>query len=901
METVLEDFRQIVFNGLTAITASGSSTVSTDFGNKEVTLFINITAAPTGTSPTIQFTIQEVDPGNEVTVVGTTKTGAVLNAIGTQILTLPVTYGGSIQVTWTVTGTGGPSFTGLYATLVNKGTSPAIYDQAGNGPAAVKAASTAAVATDPALVVAISPNNPTIVVGEGTAGTAVGGVLSIQGVSGGVAVPVTGSISATNPSVGTTGLTTPTSATLIGGTDGTNLIAAKIKDASTAAVAADPALVTAPSPNTSGPVQIITATELAAGLSPATVFPAGFLHVSDEPRQLLHDSFDGLLLDTNNWLSGSFGGGVAPVVSSGSLTLGTGTTTGGYSYLESQNSFRLPAPGWLSIAYAIITEFPVTANTYRFWGQGTIPTTPTSSSQASAGNSLTNGIGWELGTDGKLLAVVWANGVRTIVQDLSAATGNSEQPTDGLNHRYNVYVRTDKSYWYIDGQDAPVATSSFQAPTVQTLPLLFLCIAGTSPGSSGTISVAGAGAHDTSKGSIAIGDGVYGWRKASVIPGNTAVTASASALNVTISPNGMTPGGLVDSLGPQVSAVITDQFGNNQPPLASLLEGILTAINDLRDTVAFGGLGANNGHAQVMLCDSHSAPAAIKQSRAHALITDPSLVAQLSPLQQPVPIQYAPQGAVSYNYPGYCAASTGLQFVGASENEIFANAASPSILSASTSDVSGGTGAWSVVIQYYDQYLNGPFLVQVNLNGTTAVNFANLLPNPLCYIEQFYVNAWGNTYQNQGNIVIWSGAGGTGTNIAQMNAGDNQTYFCRHYIPRGTTSFLTGMTMSLSAAGIVNGFIGATPNMNSAGSVNIGGQTSMTGYMGGNQGFAYTFPTPIPCVGPSRFYMQAATSISTGLLYGTMSFYDLPTAVTQLPVNPLLPGAQSVPSQVLYK
>ena len=333
METVLEDFRQIVFNGLTAITSSGSSTVSTDFGNKEVTLFINITAAPTGTLPTIQFTIQEVDPGNEVTVVGTTKTGAVLNAIGTQILTLPVTYGGSIQVTWAVTGTGGPSFTGLYATLVNKGTSPAIYDQAGNGPAAVKAASTAAVATDPALVVAISPNNP-ITVGAASdvtatgalgalnaavsvthpglmavgmqlaAGTLIGTVVAESSFDGGTTwnqtffdSPSTGAITSSlvfgssntataetivgvggagmtrvrvsaytsgtanvtvrasdmhDPSVlfaGVSGSPVPPTVALVGGTDGTNLVPIRMKAASTAAVATDPAAVVSLSPN----------------------------------------------------------------------------------------------------------------------------------------------------------------------------------------------------------------------------------------------------------------------------------------------------------------------------------------------------------------------------------------------------------------------------------------------------------------------------------------------------------------------------------------------------------------------------------------------------------------------------------------------------------------------------
>jgi hypothetical protein len=56
-----------------------------------------------------------------------------------------------------------------------------------------------------------------VAVGAGTAGTPTGGVLSIQGVSGGTAVPVSGTVTATNPSVSTTAAAVPTSATFVGG------------------------------------------------------------------------------------------------------------------------------------------------------------------------------------------------------------------------------------------------------------------------------------------------------------------------------------------------------------------------------------------------------------------------------------------------------------------------------------------------------------------------------------------------------------------------------------------------------------------------------------------------------------------------------------------------------------
>ena len=56
-----------------------------------------------------------------------------------------------------------------------------------------------------------------VMVGAGTAGSPVGGVLSIQGVSGGQAIPVSGSLTATVSAVSNTGATPPATAIYIGG------------------------------------------------------------------------------------------------------------------------------------------------------------------------------------------------------------------------------------------------------------------------------------------------------------------------------------------------------------------------------------------------------------------------------------------------------------------------------------------------------------------------------------------------------------------------------------------------------------------------------------------------------------------------------------------------------------
>jgi len=286
-----------------------------------------------------------------------------------------------------------------------------------------------------------------------------------------------------------------------------------------------------PTGTTPQPSLISTTLELAAGIF-ATVFPAGFLRVSDEPRQLFYDPFDGAVLDTGNWnAAASAGGGVAAAVATGALTLGTGTTANGYSYLQNTTSFKLPIPGWMGLSHALMFEAAPTANTYRFWGQGTLPVTPT------AAAPVTNGIGWELGTDSKLRAVVYAAGVRTVIQDLSTS-GNSKQPTDGLPHRYIMYLRTDKVFWYIDSLDVPVATSSFQSPVVQTLPDVFLAVANSvAPVSTGTITCYGVANWDTSKSAAGISDGVYPSRKATVKLASTAALATDTAIVVALSPN----------------------------------------------------------------------------------------------------------------------------------------------------------------------------------------------------------------------------------------------------------------------------------------------------------------------------------------------------------------------------
>jgi hypothetical protein len=99
-----------------ATVTAGGAQVYTDFGTRLLVLVINITQAPTGIAPTLQYELQEVDPGDETTPVGSSVMSVAFSGVGQQIIELPLTLTGSVKVSWAVTG----SFTGVYATLLAK-------------------------------------------------------------------------------------------------------------------------------------------------------------------------------------------------------------------------------------------------------------------------------------------------------------------------------------------------------------------------------------------------------------------------------------------------------------------------------------------------------------------------------------------------------------------------------------------------------------------------------------------------------------------------------------------------------------------------------------------------------------------------------------------------------------
>jgi hypothetical protein len=199
-------------------------------------------------------------------LASTTITGSVAVTgplTDTQLRATPVPVSGTVTAN---AGTNlNTSALALDATLTNRTQLTKVTD--GTNDATVKAASAAAVATDKALVVAVSPNNTIAATQSGTwtntvtqaTGTNLHTITdtgSTTAVTGTVAVAGTVTANA-GTNLNTSALSTSANQTALGAqttkiNDGTNTAA--VKPASTAASATDPALVVAISPNNTLPI-----------------------------------------------------------------------------------------------------------------------------------------------------------------------------------------------------------------------------------------------------------------------------------------------------------------------------------------------------------------------------------------------------------------------------------------------------------------------------------------------------------------------------------------------------------------------------------------------------------------------------------------------------------------------
>jgi hypothetical protein len=207
----------------TAATVTASGSFTTDLGSflgtQEIALIVNV-GTVTGAG-SIQYTIQEVDPQDNLTVYGNSATTVVINSGNTPAVftaVLPVTTSSQFKVTWTVTGTFSAT---IYSTITTKET-PSTQTvngtvNVGTVSGTVTVAGTVAVSSVGGTVAVTQSTSPWVVSGTVTSNqgtpnslanawpiTLTDGYGNIQGSSANP-IWIQGSISATNPSVGTDG------------------------------------------------------------------------------------------------------------------------------------------------------------------------------------------------------------------------------------------------------------------------------------------------------------------------------------------------------------------------------------------------------------------------------------------------------------------------------------------------------------------------------------------------------------------------------------------------------------------------------------------------------------------------------------------------------------------------
>jgi hypothetical protein len=114
------------------VIASGSTTFLPD--SDQVILFWNIQGPITGSSPTLQFSMSEVDPSNLTTVVGQVIYGRTVTTSIADQLQLTLRNSAALLISWTVTGSS-PSFGGVNLSIAssNVGVVSVVSGSGGSG------------------------------------------------------------------------------------------------------------------------------------------------------------------------------------------------------------------------------------------------------------------------------------------------------------------------------------------------------------------------------------------------------------------------------------------------------------------------------------------------------------------------------------------------------------------------------------------------------------------------------------------------------------------------------------------------------------------------------------------------------------------------------------------------
>jgi hypothetical protein len=233
--------------------------------------------------------------------------------------------------------------------------------------------------------------------------------------------------------------------------------------------------------------------------------PTQGLNVHPDSTTVFYEDWSNWAIDiVGNWnpVQASLSGSSIPTL--GSEALATGATANSYAYITSQATFQPVAPGFLEVNHSIKLSTLVN-HAYAFFGNATPNSSPTSTTYAI------DGYGFEMSAAETLYAVCWASGTRNQIASLSI-------PSDGLLHKYQIYMRGDNIYWAIDyAQVASISTGAL-GPNNNYLPVMIL-VGNDSTGSSGfTLTSDSVYIGDSTKDSIVLQDALYPQYETRVTP-----------------------------------------------------------------------------------------------------------------------------------------------------------------------------------------------------------------------------------------------------------------------------------------------------------------------------------------------------------------------------------------------
>jgi hypothetical protein len=876
-------------------------------GSSPVTIADNQTAIPVtdngttlsiddgGSSITVDATSWPLPTGaaTETTLTGVLTTSAFqarVNTLGQKAMAnstpvvlssdqtvIPVSdNGSSLTVDGTVTANQGTSaaLSGRWPVIVTDGTNtmPA-GDTAGRGVfhritdgtnnAAVKAASTAAVAADPALVVAISPNN----------------TVSVSAVS--LPLPTGSATSANQTTLGS-------QTTKIN--DGTNT--ATVKAASTAAVASDTAIVVAISPN--NPIVASNSSVSATGSAPPAQATSVGGSVTTAAPSYTTGQLSSLSLTTAGGLRVDGSGSTQPV-SASSLPLPTGAAT--ETTLSSINTKTLAAGQAAMAASSPVviasnqTAIPITDNGGSLTVDGTVtanqgaaaalsgfwPTRHTDGTNTMpTGDVAARGIFHRI-TDGTNTAAVKAASTAATAADpalVVAISPNNTVPVSAVSLPLPSGAATETTL------GTRLADSTFTA-RINTLGQKNMASSTPVVISSDQSEVASKNAassqvdgHSVSIGATSDAD------TANTVIGRLKqiITRLAGGL-----PASLIGGRLDTNIGAwlgSTSPTVGQKTGASSIPFVAasdqwpdaLARSIFVRRTDGTNVAPTGDVVARSIFHQIS--DGATGPVSVKPASTAPVAADNALVVVLSPNQAAIPVTTAPVTStpgIAFGDP--TRASTALAEVRRTAyTEQTANFTG-SIASSNANDSSAGTGARQVRISWMNATGTTIGTEDVTLNGTTAVN---LVTSTKCFIEKMEVITVGSTGSNVGIITLFTGAAGGGTAVGTIAATNNQTFWAHHYVRSGLTCSVTGTLIGSSSTVAGNGSVftlrsrvlpvANQPEKQIGDFLTLYGQSSQT---------SRNYGSYIKVPGPARILMYVTPVSGTSNVYrGSFDYYD---------------------------